>query len=72
MITTCTDCHALYDAGSEEQAYEPERWCPGCRRRRNIPCPPDLYPSNDATADSDHALACDRLVGDSGPDRVSS
>lgn len=32
MITVCTDCGSLYDAGSDEQANEPEeRWCPKCR-----------------------------------------
>jgi hypothetical protein len=40
MITTCTDCHALYEAGSEEQANEPERWCAGCRVKRGIFLPP--------------------------------
>jgi hypothetical protein len=40
MITTCTDCGSLYEAGSEEQAYEPKRWCFLCRRRRSVPAPP--------------------------------
>lgn len=30
MITTCSDCGKLYTAGSEEQACEPARFCPGC------------------------------------------
>lgn len=30
MITTCTTCGGLYEAGSEEQANEPSRWCPPC------------------------------------------
>lgn len=30
MITTCTRCGSLYVAGSEEQAYERERWCAKC------------------------------------------
>jgi hypothetical protein len=34
MITTCTDCGGCYDAGSEEQAYEPERFCCSCWQRR--------------------------------------
>jgi hypothetical protein len=31
MITTCTTCGDLYEAGSEEQANEPERFCFTCR-----------------------------------------
>lgn len=31
MITTCTRCGALYEAGSEEQAYERDRFCFDCR-----------------------------------------
>lgn len=31
MITTCTKCGNCYDAGSEEEANEPERFCPTCR-----------------------------------------
>jgi hypothetical protein len=31
MITTCTYCHSLYEAGSEEQANEPDRLCALCR-----------------------------------------
>jgi predicted nucleic acid-binding Zn-ribbon protein len=30
MITTCTECGKLYEAGSEEQANEQERLCPDC------------------------------------------
>ncbi len=30
MITTCTECGCLYEAGSEEQAHEEERYCPEC------------------------------------------
>jgi hypothetical protein len=29
-ITTCPECGKLYEAGSEEQANEPGRLCPGC------------------------------------------
>lgn len=36
MITVCTDCGKCYQAGSEEQANEPERWCVECFRRRNV------------------------------------
>lgn len=32
MITTCTRCGGLYEAGSEEQANELERFCLACRR----------------------------------------
>ena len=31
MITTCTKCGSLYEAGSEEQAYESVRLCFSCR-----------------------------------------
>lgn len=31
MITSCTKCTSLYEAGSEEQAKEPVRLCPVCR-----------------------------------------
>jgi hypothetical protein len=31
MIATCTVCGALYEAGSEEQAYEPVRYCGGTK-----------------------------------------
>jgi hypothetical protein len=34
-ITTCTACTRLYVAGSEEQASEPVRLCPLCRRRKS-------------------------------------
>lgn len=30
MITTCTKCTGLYEAGSEEQACEPARLCARC------------------------------------------
>lgn len=30
MITTCTTCGKGYEAGSEEQANEPVRFCPTC------------------------------------------
>lgn len=35
-ITTCTVCGSAYDAGSEEQANERERFCGGtrCKRRQ--------------------------------------
>jgi len=29
MISTCTVCGHLYEAGSEEQAYEQPRYCAG-------------------------------------------
>lgn len=29
MIATCTTCGHLYEAGSEEQAYEHPRYCAG-------------------------------------------
>lgn len=29
MISTCTVCGHLYEVGSEEQAYEPVRYCAG-------------------------------------------
>jgi hypothetical protein len=29
MISTCTVCGHLYEAGSEEQAYEQVRYCAG-------------------------------------------
>lgn len=32
-VTTCT-CGRLYEAGSEEQANEPDRRCPWCRGPR--------------------------------------
>lgn len=31
MITSCTKCGGAYEAGSEEQAYEPVRLCFTCR-----------------------------------------
>lgn len=37
MITTCTTCGGLYEAGSEEQANEPSRPCPSCRRQEQSP-----------------------------------
>ena len=38
-ITTCTVCGQLYEAGSEEQANEPERLCFWCRTvKRNGAC----------------------------------
>jgi hypothetical protein len=40
MITTCSRCGALYEAGSEEQANEPDRLCRRCfaaaKRRPNV------------------------------------
>lgn len=33
MITTCSRCSKLYEAGSEEQAYESDRICPACFNR---------------------------------------
>jgi hypothetical protein len=30
LITTCTKCSQLYEAGSEEQANEPVRLCARC------------------------------------------
>jgi hypothetical protein len=35
MITTCTSCGSAYEAGSEEQAYEPIRYCFSCRKYMN-------------------------------------
>ena len=29
-ITNCSSCHSLYEAGSEEQANDPDRLCPPC------------------------------------------
>ncbi len=43
MITTCTKCGRAYEAGSEEQANEPERFCFDCRK-------PDRNPSEIAQA----------------------
>jgi len=37
MITTCTTCGRAYEAGSEEQANEPTRFCFECRKRRPAP-----------------------------------
>lgn len=39
MITTCTDCGRLYEAGSEEQANERERWCLACCAKRGVAAP---------------------------------
>lgn len=36
MITTCTKCGDLYEAGSEEQAYEPVRFCSICREEEKM------------------------------------
>jgi predicted nucleic acid-binding Zn-ribbon protein len=30
MITACSKCGRCYEAGSEEQANEPDRLCPTC------------------------------------------
>lgn len=30
-ITTCSRCGCVFEAGSDEQANERHRWCPGCR-----------------------------------------
>lgn len=30
-LTTCSKCGCVYEAGSNEQANERHRWCPGCR-----------------------------------------
>ena len=43
MIATCTDCGTLYEAGSEEQAYETERWCFRCRIAHGVSIPPDHH-----------------------------
>lgn len=32
-ITTCSRCHGLYEAGSEEQANEPGRTCLTCTKQ---------------------------------------
>lgn len=45
MITTCTTCGKLYEAGSEEQANEPDRPCPTCwavrkERSKHVFCGP--------------------------------
>lgn len=42
MITTCTRRGGLYEAGSEEQANEPERFCFTCRK---IPQPAATPPT---------------------------
>jgi hypothetical protein len=34
MITTCPRCEKAYDAGSEEQANEPDRLCWTCSAER--------------------------------------
>lgn len=39
MITTCTTCGKCYEAGSEEQANEPTRFCPACWRKRSSSTP---------------------------------
>lgn len=36
MITTCTTCGQMYEAGSEEQAYEQERFCFVCRFKARL------------------------------------
>lgn len=49
-ITICTDCRCLYEAGSEEQANDPEeRWCPSCaEERRRFGPRPAVQPLTDA------------------------
>lgn len=37
MITTCTTCGKCYEAGSEEQANEPTRFCPACKPKPASP-----------------------------------
>jgi predicted Zn-ribbon and HTH transcriptional regulator len=34
-VTTCSECGHAFEAGSEEQANEPDRLCPKCERLRN-------------------------------------
>lgn len=36
-VSTCTKCQQLYDAGSEEQANEPDRICLACAMARSKP-----------------------------------
>ncbi len=36
-VSTCTRCHQLYDAGSDEQANEPDRICLACAAARRAP-----------------------------------
>jgi hypothetical protein len=60
MITTCTDCGSLYEAGSEEQACEPKRWCFDCRRKRGIhfvepTINPNPWPEGDEAPDREPA-----------------
>ena len=57
MITTCTTCGANYDAGSEEQANEPARYCPGCWAKRKTACKHSLDVSP-----SGHMASC-KLCG---------
>lgn len=54
MITTCTDCGQAYEAGSEEQANEPTRWCPRCRGLRGIgvPLAEQTDPAQDLAAEA--------------------
>lgn len=47
MITTCTMCGVLYEAGSEEQANEPGRLCFSCRAAVVSRLADDLFPGDD-------------------------
>lgn len=47
MITTCTECGTLYEAGSEEQANEATRRCARCQQRERLT----------ALLESSHSLA---------------
>lgn len=43
MIGVCTKCHQLYDFGSEEAAYEPDRVCGPCYRKAHGKTAPVEY-----------------------------
>lgn len=42
MITTCTKCGKLYEAGSEDQANEPDRLCRECAMAAGYFPPPEI------------------------------
>lgn len=56
MITTCTKCGALYEAGSEEQAYEPERFCFQCVKQPLGYCEANLDPALQPAAPTSKTL----------------
>jgi hypothetical protein len=68
-ITTCTKCGGLYEAGSEEQANEPERFCPSCRKPtaadgKGPLCSRDLLPNKQQSYDRLGSIVSDaRLAG---------